>query len=143
MKQATSQLLPASADSLARIHTAEAMGVLIDAMNGDIPGIKPAERLKAATTILERGHGKAVQAVISVPARAAVAAKLAAMSDEALLQIAQGGGGGPSRGPQGTGESAGPIEDEAHSFWPIATVTPAEMRSAVDAEYEDAYDPCA
>ena len=143
MKTATSQFLPANADSLARIHTAEAMGVMVRAMRGELPGIKPDAQLRAATTILERGHGKAVQAVISVPARAAVAAKLAAMSDEALLEIAKRGEGGPSRGPQGTGEAAGPIEDDPGAFWPVASVTRADRDSAIDAEYEDAYDPCA
>lgn len=153
MKQAIpGTFLPASADALARIHTAEAMGVLVEAMRGEIPGIKPDQRLKAAQTILERGHGKAVQATIQVPARARIAAQLASLSDEALLEIAQRGSGGSSRGPQGTGSSGGTMQDEGEVYSSdvgnasanalVPTARSKWHKEAVDAEVEDDYDPC-
>lgn len=117
----TQTLLPASADSLARLHTAEAMGLMVQAVRGQIPGIKPAERLRAAETILDRGHGKAVQAVISVPSRQAVAARLAAMSDDDLLRIAQNAQGQrgeypPRGGPNVGGEQRGTIQAGADPY---------------------------
>jgi len=108
--------LPASADSLARLHTAEAVGALVDVMRNG----KPAERMRAAELIIERGHGKAVQAVISVPARQAIASKLAALDDAALLAIASAGrlGGvrGENEGPNVPCASAGPIQQTAQGI---------------------------
>ncbi len=85
-------LLAANADSLARLHTAEAVGTVVDIMRGNVDGRADMlnTRLRAAQAIIDRGHGRAVQAVISVPARQAVAARLAAMSDDELLRIAKG-----------------------------------------------------
>jgi hypothetical protein len=142
--------LPASADALARIHTAEAMGVIVEAMRGEIPGIKPDQRLKAAQTILERGHGKAVQAVIQVPARARIAAQLASLSDEALLEIAQRGSGGRKEGPQGTGSGDGSIQEgeytennaSASGNALVPTARSKWHKDSVDAEIEDEDDPC-
>jgi hypothetical protein len=155
------QFLPASADALARLHTAEALGVMVEAMRGDIEGIKPSERLKAAQVILERGHGKAVQAVIQVPAKARLQAQLAELSDEQLLELARGGSGGRKEGPQGTGSSDGTMQAEAEGLSPgvssgitvasrmreqTAMVPRAKSRwhaEAIDAEIEEDYDPTA
>lgn len=100
-------MLPAHADSLARVHTAEAVGVVIKIMRGQEEGAGPVlnARLRAAQTIIDRGHGRAVQAVISIPARHAVAARVAAMSDDALLALCAARMGGGS-----TGENEGPVE---------------------------------
>lgn len=102
----TQTVLGATADSLARLYTAEAMGLLVQVVRGDVEA-KTSERIRAAEDILDRGHGRAVQAVISVPARQAVAARLAAMSDDALLQIAQRGSRERNEGPVPPGASAG------------------------------------
>jgi hypothetical protein len=83
------KVLPASADSLARLHTREAIGTLVDVMRDK--EARSSDRIAAAKEVLDRGHGKATQAIISIPARHAVAARLAAMSDEALLAIAANG----------------------------------------------------
>lgn len=97
-----------TADALARIHTAEAIGALVDAMRN---APKHSERIAAAQAVLDRGHGRAVQAVISIPARQAVAARLAALSDDELLLIAQGGEGstgGKTRDPNAMPGAVGP-----------------------------------
>lgn len=80
------KFIPAGADTLARLHTAEAIGTLVSVMRDK--GAKPSERANAANSILDRGHGRAVQATIAVPARQALASRLASMDDSALLAIA-------------------------------------------------------
>ena len=51
------------ADALAREHTEAAIAVLAEVMyEGDA---KHADRIKAADSILDRGHGKAQQAIIA------------------------------------------------------------------------------
>lgn len=135
--------LPANADSLARIHTAEAMGTIVDIMRGDAEGThqRLALQLKAAETILDRGHGRAVQAVISVPARQAVAAKLAAMSDDALLLIAQRGRQ-KAEGVGGVGPETGDPMPGANGSVPSSQLPTAFKNDHVtDAEFDE--DPCA
>jgi hypothetical protein len=78
--------MSAHADALARLHTAEAMGTVVEVMRDKFA--KPSEKLKAAEMILDRGHGKAAQAVIAVPARQALASRMAQLDDSALLAIA-------------------------------------------------------
>lgn len=156
-------LLPATADSLARVHTAEAMGLLVQVVRGDVPGAKANDRIRAAETILDRGHGKAVQAVISVPSRQRVAAQLAAMSTEDLLRIAKRGEGGRKGGPNARGEGAGPIPETADpnaqcdgyvadpsvqgdsGTWPNTEYPLAPFkgstRDAIDAEFTEEVDP--
>lgn len=73
-----------SADSLARDHTEEALGVIRDVMLDPLAENK--DRLRAAETLIDRGHGKAVSAVISVPLAKRLSAALATMSDEELLE---------------------------------------------------------
>lgn len=72
-----------SADALARDHTEEALGVIREVMIDPLSENK--DRLRAAETLLDRGHGKAVSAVISVPASKRAQAMLATMSDEDLM----------------------------------------------------------
>lgn len=134
--------LPASADSLARLHTAEAVGALVDVMRNG----KNAERIRAAELIIDRGHGRAVQAVISVPAKHAIAARLAALDDAALLAIAsagrQRGSTGENEGPNAGNASAGPIQPTADCF-PETALLPSGIRASQieDGEFED-IDPC-
>lgn len=159
-------LLQANADSLARLHTAEAMGTMVEAMRGHIPNPKEAAiRIKAAQAIIDRGHGRAVQAVISVPARQAVAARLAQLDDDSLMRIAvgaggaraEGGSGGRNEGPippgSGTGPSpdpnAYPREDAGdYSSQELHADAPRHLAGCdiVDAELDlgaSDYDPCA
>jgi len=80
------KLVQSTADSLARLHTAEAIGALVTVLRDNFA--KPSEKIQAANSLLDRGHGKAAQAVIAVPARQALAQRMAALDDAALLAIA-------------------------------------------------------
>lgn len=72
-----------SADSLARDHTEQAIKVL-----GEIIADESLEdtkhRIAAAKELLDRGHGKPLNATISVPTSRQQAQRLAAMTDEEL-----------------------------------------------------------
>lgn len=72
-----------TADSQARDHTEEAIGVLHDLMVD--PFQEARDRIRAAESLLERGHGKAVSAVISIPLEKRQRAEVAAMTDEELM----------------------------------------------------------
>jgi hypothetical protein len=72
-----------TADAQARDHTEEAIGVLHDLMVD--PFQEARDRIRAAESLLERGHGKAVSAVISVPLEKRQRAEVAAMTDEELM----------------------------------------------------------
>lgn len=50
-------------------------------------GIKDSDRIKAAEAILDRGFGKAAQAIIQVPASQRQQAMLSALTDEQLVAI--------------------------------------------------------
>jgi hypothetical protein len=103
-------------------------------VRGDVPGIKPGERIRAAETILDRGHGKAVQAVISVPSKAKLAAVMSAMSDEALLQIAKRTGSTPpNEGPNVGDEGEGTIQAGADPN----TLSPMCNADWVEAEFTE------
>lgn len=68
------------ADRLAQEHTEEAITKLVDIMrHGD-----NSDALKASNSLLDRGHGKAVTAIISLPQAQEQRRMLAAMSDEDL-----------------------------------------------------------
>jgi hypothetical protein len=71
-----------SLDNLAREHTDEAMDTVHRIMSD--PTAEDRDRLAAAREILDRGHGKPLTAVISLPANKRQAALLAAMSEEEL-----------------------------------------------------------
>lgn len=73
-----------SADAQARDHTDDAIDVLREVMIDPLAEHK--DRIKAATELLDRGHGKAVNAVISVPAGQRTAMQVAAMTDEELME---------------------------------------------------------
>lgn len=72
-----------TADAQARDHTEEAIQVLHQIMVD--PFMEARDRLRAAESLLERGHGKAVSAVISVPLDKRQRAEVAAMTDEELM----------------------------------------------------------
>lgn len=74
-----------SADAIARDHTEEALKIIRDVMIDPLNETR--DRLRAAETLLDRGHGKAVSAVISIPAGKRLAAQMAEYDDEALLMV--------------------------------------------------------
>jgi hypothetical protein len=76
-----------SADRLAQDHTERAIQTLADIMNN---AAEDRDRVRAAESLLDRGHGKPAQAIISIPASKKQQALLAAMSDEDLLVAIQG-----------------------------------------------------
>lgn len=77
-----------AADSLAREHTETAIKTVAEIMRD--PLAENRDRLAAARDILDRGHGKPLQATIALPANRRQAAQLAAMSDEELTAAVQG-----------------------------------------------------
>lgn len=77
-----------SLDNLAREHTERAVEVVVGILND--PMAEDRDRIKAADTILDRGHGKPLTATIALPATRQQAALLAAMSDDELMQRIQG-----------------------------------------------------
>jgi hypothetical protein len=76
--------LSKSADAKARDYTDEAIDVLREVMID--PLAEHRDRLRAAETLLDRGHGKAVSAVISIPAGRRAVAQLASMTDDELME---------------------------------------------------------
>lgn len=74
-----------TADSLAREHTEKAIGTIVEVM--DDPFAENKDRLKAAETILDRGHGKPSQAIIAVPGNRQLAVLLAGKTDDELMAI--------------------------------------------------------
>jgi len=74
-----------SADALAREHTEKAISLLAQVVDDTDAEYK--DRIKAADSILDRGHGKPNQAIIQIPANRAMAALLAGKSDEELLAL--------------------------------------------------------
>jgi len=71
-----------SADGLAREHTERAIETIANVMNDWTA--EDRDRMAAANALLDRAHGKPVNAVIQVPANRAMQRQLAAMSDEEL-----------------------------------------------------------
>ena len=71
-----------SADGLAREHTERAIETLASVMNDW--SAEDRDRIAAADKLLDRAHGKPVNAVIQVPMNRQIAQQLAAMSDEQL-----------------------------------------------------------
>ena len=74
-----------SASELARQHTERAIEVLAEVLNEG----EDKDRIRAAESLLDRGHGKAAQAIIAVPASKQQQAMLAAMSDDELMKVLQ------------------------------------------------------
>lgn len=92
---------------LAKLHTGEAIGAIVEVMRS--PHSPPQDRLRAAGMLLERAHGRPAQsAPQGVRRDRPIAARLAAMSDDALLAVLHdararrarltGGGSHPPRG---------------------------------------------
>jgi hypothetical protein len=81
----TQEFLQATAESLARAHTKEAIGAIMEVLRDK--SVFPSERLKAAQLILERGHGKPTSVTVSIPAKRATAQQLINMTEEQLLAI--------------------------------------------------------
>lgn len=71
-----------SADGLAREHTERAIETIANVMNDFCA--EDRDRIAAANALLDRAHGKPVNAVIQVPANRALQQQLAGMSDEEL-----------------------------------------------------------
>lgn len=76
------------ATDLARGHTDAAIQTITEIM-GD-PFAENKDRLRAAEAILDRGHGKAAQAVIQIPATLQMQRKLATLTNDELLAIVKG-----------------------------------------------------
>jgi hypothetical protein len=74
-----------SADSLARSYTESAIATLAEIMTD--PWAKDADRIKAADSILDRGHGKPLAATITLPPSKLALQQLAAMSDDELMNV--------------------------------------------------------
>lgn len=74
-----------TADALARTHTEAAMDTLVELMKD---AEKDADRIKAATEILDRGHGKPLAATIQLPVSKRTVAQLCALDRDELLRIA-------------------------------------------------------
>lgn len=74
-----------SADSLARSHTELAIETLAEIMAD--PWAKDADRIKAADSMLDRGHGKPLAATITLPPSKLALQQLAGMSDDELMAI--------------------------------------------------------
>jgi hypothetical protein len=77
-----------NADDLARGHTEDAISTLAEVMND--PFAENKDRVKAADSLLDRGHGKPSQAIIAIPASKRQQALLAAMSNEELMLAVRG-----------------------------------------------------
>lgn len=72
----------------ARDRAEEALEVIAEIMNDD--GERSRDRLRAAEAILDRGYGKAAQAVIAIPADRAARQAAALYSDDELSLIIEG-----------------------------------------------------
>ena len=73
------------ADQLARSHTEQAIATLAAIMNNAASEDK--DRIKAADSLLDRGHGKPLAAVIQLPPSKMQLQLLAAAGDDELLEI--------------------------------------------------------
>lgn len=135
MRAMTTTITRATADSVARAHALDALKVIHDVMAD--PKLKAADRLRAAEMMLDRGYGKPTAAVIQVPAGRALSARLAAMSDDALLALMQKTEG------EGTPQTGGPTGDPGPAAVPTAgTFRPGQLalgyaHDIVDAEYTE------
>lgn len=74
-----------SASELARKHTERAIETLAEVMEDTLNDAN--HRVAAANSLLDRGHGKAAQAIIAVPASRQQQALLAGMSDDDLMKL--------------------------------------------------------
>jgi hypothetical protein len=77
-----------TADALARQHTERAIETIAEVMAD--PFAENKDRVKAAETLLDRGHGKPSQAIIAMPGNRQIAALLAQKSDDELMALING-----------------------------------------------------
>jgi hypothetical protein len=73
------------ADQLARSYTELAVATLAAIMNNELSEDK--DRIKAADSLLDRGHGKPLAAIIQLPPSKMQLQLLAAAGDDELLEI--------------------------------------------------------
>jgi HEAT repeat protein len=71
-------------DAIARSHAERAIEVIAEIMND--PFAEDRDKIKAADSMLDRGHGKPLTATIMLPSHQAHRAILVAMSDEELME---------------------------------------------------------
>ncbi len=76
-----------SLDNMAREHTERAVETITGVMND--PFAEDRDRLAAANAILDRGHGKPLTAIISLPQSRQQAILLAGMTDDDLEALVQ------------------------------------------------------
>lgn len=73
------------ASDMAREHTEQAIQTIAEVMND--PFAENRDRLAAANAMLDRGHGKAAQAVIAIPPLRAAREEAARLTDDELDAI--------------------------------------------------------
>lgn len=140
MRAMTTTITRATADSVARAHALDALKVIHDVMAD--PKLKAADRLRAAEMMLDRGYGKPTAAVIQVPAGRALSARLAAMSDDALLALMQKTEGEGTPEGEGPRDSAGPAAVPTAETFPYGQSGHGQLalgyaHDIVDAEYTE------
>lgn len=74
-----------TASELARDHTERAVETINEIMSDGFEEAR--DRLRAAEILLDRGHGKAAQAIIAIPASRQLQRALAGKTDDELLQL--------------------------------------------------------
>src|ERR1700760_3085574 len=74
-----------TADALARKHPEAAIDLLAEMM---LVADKDADKIKAATELLDRGHGKPLAATIQLPVTRRLAQQLEALSEAELISLA-------------------------------------------------------
>lgn len=105
-KTVSGEFLGPDVATLARAHTVEALGTIIEIMRDG--AVKPEIRISAAKDIIDRGHGRSVSTVQYNPSRR-TAARLADLTEAELIALAKGEGGTPQNGgPQRESHTAGP-----------------------------------
>lgn len=77
--------MPKTLAELARGYTERAMKILVDVMED--PFAEDKDKIKAADSVLDRGHGKPTQAVIAVPPAQAVRDAAARLTRAELERI--------------------------------------------------------
>jgi hypothetical protein len=139
------QALETSAENHARLYGRFAIDQLALIAAGK-KGAKARDMVAAATALLDRGHGKPTQAVISVPMRTAQRAALAGMSTHDLLvaigEARMKGGGGYGGRPR-NGDPTVEVRDacvgrSAEETSPIAS-RPLQFADSnvIDAEFDE------
>lgn len=135
MRAMTPTITRSTADSVARAHGLDALAVIHEVMVDK--AAKANDRLRAAEMMLDRGYGKPTAAVIQVPAGRALSARLAAMSDDALLALMQKTEGEGTPEGEGPRDSAGPAAVPTAETFPHGQLALGYAHDIVDAEYTE------